>query len=73
MEIARAKAAEKVNADAIEIINGAVAQAGSIKQSLADAKDYTDAEIAKLSFAKDAELADTLKVYATNADVDNKI
>lgn len=73
LEVARAKAAEKVNADAIEIINGDVSTAGSIKKSLADAKEYTDAEIAKLSLAKDAEIADTLKVYATKSEVDQKI
>lgn len=73
LEIARAKAAEKVNADAIEILNGDVSTAGSVKKSLADAKDYTDAEIAKLSLAKDAEIADTLTVYAKKIDVDTAI
>lgn len=73
LEIARAKAAEKVNADAIAIINGDVSTAGSIKKSFADSKDYTDAEIAKLSLAKDAEIADTLKVYAKKTDVDTAI
>lgn len=73
LEIARAKAAEKVNGDAIEIINGDVETNGSIKKSLADSKAYTDAEIAKLNLAKDAEIADTLKSYATNESVDKKI
>ena len=73
LEVARAKAAEKVNADAIEIINGDVSTAGSIKKSLADGKAYTDAEIAKLSLAKDVELADTLKSYPTVSEVDKKI
>lgn len=73
IETARAKAAEKVNADAIEIITGDVSTTGSIKKSLADAKDYTDAEIAKLSLAKDTQLADTLAVYAKKTDVDKAI
>lgn len=73
LEIARAKAAEKVCSDAIEIINGDVSTAGSIKKSLADGKAYTDAEIAKLSLAKDVEIADTLTVYAKKSDVDTAI
>lgn len=73
LEVARAKAAEKVLSDALEVVNGDVATAGSIKKSLADAKDYTDAEIAKLSLAQDSALADTLKAYATNEAVDKKI
>lgn len=73
IEVARAKAAEKVCSDAIAIINGDVSTAGSIKKSLADGKAYTDAEIAKLSLAKDVEIADTLKNYATNDAVDKKI
>ena len=73
LEIARAKAGEKVNADAISIITADASTAGSIKKSLSDAKDYTDIELAKLSLSKDVELADTLKVYATNSDVDKKI
>ena len=73
IEVARAKASEKVNSDTIAVINGDVETNGSIKKSLADAKGYTDAEIAKLSLAKDTSLVDTLKSYATNADVDKKI
>ena len=73
LEIARAKANEKINSDAIAIINGDIEVNGSIKKTLADSKSYTDAEIAKLSLAKDAEIADTLKSYATNEGVDKKI
>ncbi len=73
LEVARAKAAEKVLEDAIDVVNGDVATAGSIKKSLADAKDYTDAEITKAKLANDSALADTLKSYATNDAVDKKI
>lgn len=73
LEIAERKAQDKINSDAIAIINGDVETSGSIKKSLKDSKDYTDAEIAKLSLAKDAEIADTLKVYAKKTDVDKAI
>lgn len=72
-EVARAKAAEKVNADAITILTGDSATPGSVKKSLSDAKEYTDIELAKLSVAKNAELADALKNYTTVSDVDKKI
>lgn len=42
-EINRAKAAEKVNADAIAILNGDKTKDGSVAKALQDAKDYTDA------------------------------
>ena len=42
-EIGRAKAAEKVNADAIAILNGNAETTGSVAKALQDAKDYTDA------------------------------
>lgn len=42
-EINRAKAAEKVNADAIAILNGNKTVDGSVAKALQDAKDYTDA------------------------------
>lgn len=73
LETARAKAAEKVNADAIAVITADASTHGSIKKSLADAKDYTDIEIAKLSLAKNVEIADTLAVYAKKSDVDTAI
>ncbi len=42
-EIGRAKAAEKLNADAIAILNGDKTKDGSVAKALQDAKDYTDA------------------------------
>lgn len=45
-EIGRAKDAEKVNADAIAILNGDKTVDGSVAKALSDAKAYTDEEVA---------------------------
>ena len=42
-EVTRANAAEKLNADAIAILNGDKTKDGSVAKALQDAKDYTDA------------------------------
>ena len=44
-EISRAKAAEKLNADAIAILNGDKTKDGSVAKALSDAKAYTDEEV----------------------------
>ena len=44
-EINRAKAAEKLNADAIAILNGDKTKDGSVAKALSDAKAYTDEEV----------------------------
>ena len=70
-EIARAKTAEKANADAIAVITGE--GIGSIKHSFVDSKHYTDDEVAKLKASVGTDLTNTLKDYATKQDVDNRI
>lgn len=58
----------KVNADAIDILNGE--DEGSIKKALKDAKDYTDAEIEKLDVEA---IGGTGKVITTISETDGKI
>ena len=72
-EIERAKAAEKANADAIEVINGDSSTIGSIAHSLADAKHYTDDEVAKAKQYADTQLQLTIDSYATKKHVDDRI
>lgn len=72
-EIVRAKAAEKANADAIEVINGDSSTIGSIAHSLADAKHYTDDEVAKAKQYADTQLQLTIDSYATKKHVDDRI
>lgn len=69
----RAKAAEKANADAIEVINGDSSTVGSIAHSLADAKHYTDDEVAKAKQYADTQLQLTIDSYATKKHVDDRI
>lgn len=80
-EAKTARTAEKVNSDAIAIINGNEAQEGSIKKSLSDAKSYTD-EVAntlvskvsytedKKTFALKTEIPD-VSIYETSAHAAN--
>ena len=72
-EIVRAKAAEKANADAIAVINGDSSTIGSIAHSLADAKHYTDDEVAKAKQYADTQLQLTIDSYATKKHVDDRI
>lgn len=72
-EITRAKASEKANADAIEVINGDSSTIGSIAHSLADAKHYTDDEVAKAKQYADTQLQLTIDSYATKKHVDDRI
>ena len=72
-EVARAKAAEKVNADAIAILNGADNVEGSVAKALADAKSYADAEDKKIedllgTAADDKTTATAFGQIAANAD-----
>lgn len=56
-EVTRAKAAEKANADAIAILNGGEEVIGSVAHGVADAKHYTDDEIAKLKAEQNISLS----------------
>ena len=69
-EIVRAKAAEKANSDAIEILNGNEATDGSVAKSLKDAKTYTDGKIAEVNNVVNTK-ANTSDVY-TKTEIDNK-
>lgn len=73
LEIDRAKASEKANADAIAVINGDSSTIGSIAHSLADAKHYTDDEVAKAKQYADTQLQLTIDSYATKKHVDDRI
>lgn len=56
-ETERAQAAEKVNADAIAILNGNESQEGSVKKALADAKAYTDEALANHDTESDERIS----------------
>ena len=58
----------KLNADAIDMLNGE--DEGSVKKALKDAKDYTDTEIQKLDVD---EIGGTGKVVTTISETDGKI
>ena len=67
-EIAALDAQVKLNADAIDVLNGE--DEGSVKKALKDAKDYTDTEIQKLDVD---EIGGTGKVVTTISETDGKI
>ena len=73
-EIDRAKAAEKLNADAIAILNGNKTVDGSVAKALSDAKAYTDEEVAGyFSTANDninrvADIVSDISVDISNVD-----
>ena len=72
-EINRAKAAEKVNADAIAILNGDKTKDGSVAKALSDAKDYTDA----MKITVDDEITElsniVYEIDGNIANVDKKV
>ncbi len=57
----------------LDIINGDSTVIGSISHSLADSKHYTDDEIAKLKTSVSGDVENSLKNYATKAEVDSRI
>ena len=69
-EIVRAKAAEKANSDAIEILNANEAQDGSIKNVIKVSKEYTDTQISTLTEVVNTK-ANSSDVY-TKTEIDNK-
>ena len=69
-EIVRAKAAEKANSDAIEILNANEAQEGSVKNAIKVSKEYTDTKVSALSEVVDTK-ANADNVY-TKTEIDNK-
>ena len=71
-EVTRAKAAEKANADAIAKLNGGEEVIGSVAHGVADAKHYTDDEIAKLKTEQNIALANFATKNEVNA-VDGKL
>ena len=72
-EINRAKAAEKVNTDAIAILNGDKTKDGSVAKALSDAKDYTDA----MKITVDDEITElsniVYEIDGNIANVDKKV
>lgn len=71
-ETDRAKAAEKSNADAIAILNGGEEVIGSVAHGVADAKHYTDDEIAKLRANQNVALSN-MATKNEVAEVDGKL
>lgn len=69
-EIVRAKAAEKANSDAIEILNANEAQEGSVKNAIKVSKEYTDTKVSALSEVVDTK-ANADNVY-TKTEIDDK-
>lgn len=69
-EIVRAKAAEKANSDAIEILNANEAQDGSVKNAIKLSKEYTDTQISTLTEVVNTK-ANSSDVY-TKTEIDNK-
>lgn len=57
----------------LDIINGDSTVIGSISHSLADSKHYTDDEISKLKTSVSGDVENSLKNYATKAEVDSRI
>ena len=69
-EIVRAKAAEKANSDAIEILNANEAQDGSVKNAIKVSKEYADTQISTLTEVVNTK-ANSSDVY-TKTEIDNK-
>lgn len=71
-EIERAKAAEKTNADAIAVFGGGEEVIGSLAHGVADAKHYTDDEIAKIQANQNVALSN-MATKNEVAEVDGKL
>lgn len=71
-EITRAKAAEKANADAIAVFGGGEEVIGSLAHGVADAKHYTDDEIAKIQANQNVALSN-MATKNEVAEVDGKL
>lgn len=71
-EVIRAKNAEKLNSDAISIINGDNETNGSIKKALKDAKDYTDLEQNRAETVE-SELREQLNILNGNEAVSGSV
>lgn len=71
-EIDRAKAAEKANADAIAVFGGGEEVIGSLAHGVADAKHYTDDEIAKIQANQNVALSN-MATKNEVAEVDGKL
>lgn len=69
-EVTRAKAAEKVNADRLDVVEGDETVIGSVKHGVADSKHYTDDEISKLNAKVDAKIAGFVSVAALELKAD---
>lgn len=72
-EVSRSTAKDDATDNRLSIIEGGTTTIGSIAHSLADAKHYTDEEVGKVKTTVTNEYTDTLKSYATKAEVDSRI
>lgn len=72
-EVSRSTAKDNATDNRLSIIEGGTTTIGSIAHSLADAKHYTDEEVGKVKTTVTNEYTNTLKQYATKAEVDSRI
>ena len=72
-EVSRATAKDNATDNRLSIIEGGSTTIGSIAHSLSDAKHYTDEEVGKIRTTVTNEYTNTLKQYATKAEVDSRI
>ena len=72
-EVSRSTAKDDATDNRLSVIEGGSTTIGSIAHSLEDAKHYTDEEVGKLKTTVTNEYTNTLKQYATKAEVDSRI
>lgn len=72
-EVSRSTAKDDATDNRLSVIEGGSTTIGSIAHSLADAKHYTDEEVGKVKTTVTNEYTNTLKSYATKAEVDSRI
>ena len=72
-EVARSTAKDDATDNRLSVIEGGSTTIGSIAHALSDAKHYTDEEVGKVKTSVTNEYTNTLKQYATKAEVDSRI
>lgn len=72
-EVARSTAKDDATDNRLATIEGGSTTIGSIAHSLSNAKHYTDEEVGKIRTTVTNEYTNTLKQYATKAEVDSRI
>ena len=70
-EVERAKSSEKVNSDAIAILNGNEAQVGSVKNAVKIANDYTDEKVNDEKIARETAISNLTDIVNTKANANS--